>query len=171
MKKYINTKTGKEVKVGDHFEYEKVNEHGKLFFECIITSEDLIDLKGLGWIEEVIVDDNQKVTDYYLDKIAKRKGWSLQQTKEYFIELLSIYPKAFKDCLYRVISIEWKDCNLSKLKNVFSIGTITSNEDRAIEVSTNSIVKWQNGAFFKTKTQAELAINIVDEIIKALNEK
>ena len=170
MKKYINTKTGKEVKVGDKFKCEEMSTNARLCFECIITSELLTNLKDLGWIKEIEV-CYQELTDYYLNKIAKRKKWSLHQTKDYFVELLSIYPKAFKDCLYRVISIEWKDCDLCKLKSVFGIGCLSANKDQAVEISTNSIVRWQNGAFFKSKVQAELAIDIVGKIIEELNEE
>lgn len=171
MKKYINTKTDKEVKIGDKFKYEEMNTSARLCFECNVTLENIMFLKELGFIKEVIINDNQELVDFYLDKIAIRKNWSLHQTKEYFTELLSIYPKAFKDCLYRVISIEWKDCDLRKLKSVFGIGCLSANKDQAVEISTNSIVRWQNGAFFKTKKEAELAIYIVDKIIKALNEE
>lgn len=171
MKKYINTKTGKEVKVGDKFKYEEMNANARLCFECNVTLENIMYLNELGFIKEVIINDNQELVDFYLDKIAIRKNWSLHQTKEYFTELLSIYPKAFKDCLYRVISIEWRDCNLCKLKSVFGIGCLSANKDQAVEISTSSIVRWQNEAFFKTKKEAELAIYIVDKIIKALNEK
>lgn len=171
MKKYINTKTGKEVKVGDKFKYEEMNANARLCFECNVTLENIMYLNELGFIKEVIINDNQELVDFYLEKIAIRKNWSLHQTKEYFTELLSIYPKAFKDCLYRVISIEWRDCDLRKLKSVFDIGCLSANKDQAVEISTNSIVRWQNGAFFKTKEEAELAIYIVDRIIKALNEE
>ena len=171
MKKYINTKTGKEVKVGDKFKYEEMNANARLCFECNVTLENIMYLNELGFIKEVIINDNQELVDFYLEKIAIRKNWSLHQTKEYFTELLSIYPKAFKDCLYRVISIEWRDCDLRKLKSVFGIGCLSANKDQAVEISTNSIVRWQNGAFFKTKEEAELAICIVDRIIKTLNEK
>lgn len=171
MKKYINTKTGKEVKVGDKFKYEEMNANARLCFECNVTLESIMYLNELGFIKEVIINDNQELVDFYLEKIAIRKNWSLHQTKEYFTELLSIYPKAFKDCLYRVISIEWRDCDLRKLKSVFGIGCLSANKDQAVEISTNSIVRWQNGAFFKTKKEAELAIYIVDRIIKALNEE
>ena len=171
MKKYINTKTGKEVKVGDKFKYEEMNANARLCFECNVTLESIMYLNELGFIKEVIINDNQELVDFYLEKIAIRKNWSLHQTKEYFTELLSIYPKAFKDCLYRVISIEWRDCDLRKLKSVFGIGCLSTNKDQAVEISTNSIVRWQNGAFFKTKKEAELAIYIVDRIIKALNEE
>lgn len=171
MKKYINTKTGKEVKVGDKFKYEEMNANARLCFECNVTLENIMYLNELGFIKEVIINDNQELVDFYLEKIAIRKNWSLHQTKEYFTELLSIYPKAFKDCLYRVISIEWRDCDLRKLKSVFGIGCLSANKDQAVEISTNSIVRWQNGAFFKIKKEAELAIYIVDRIIKALNEE
>ena len=171
MKKYINTKTGKEVKVGDKFKYEEMNANARLCFECNVTLENIMYLNELGFIKEVIINDNQELVDFYLEKIAIRKNWSLYQTKEYFTELLSIYPKAFTDCLYRVISIEWRDCDLRKLKSVFGIGCLSANKDQAVEISTNSIVRWQNGAFFKTKEEAELAIYIVDRIIKALNEE
>jgi hypothetical protein len=171
MKKYINTKTGKEIKVGDKFKYEEINANARLCFECNVTLENIIFLKELGFIKEVIINDNQELVDFYLAKIAIRKNWSLHQTKEYFIELLSIYPKAFKDCLYRVISIEWKDCDLRKLKSVFGIDCLSANKDQAVEISTSSITRWQNGAFFKTEKEAELAIYIVDKIIKALNEE
>lgn len=171
MKKYINTKTGKEVKVGDKFKYEEMNANARLCFECNVTLENIMYLNELGFIKEVIINDNQELVDFYLEKIAIRKNWSLHQTKEYFTELLSIYPKAFKDCLYRVISIEWRDCDLRKLKSVFGIGCLSANKDQAVEISTSSIVRWQNGAFFKTKKEAELAIYIVDRIIKALNEE
>lgn len=171
MKKYINTKTGKEVKVGDKFKYEEMNANARLCFECNVTLENIMYLNELGFIKEVIINDNQELVDFYLEKIAIRKNWSLHQTKEYFTELLSIYPKAFKDCLYRVISIEWRDCDLRKLKSVFGIGCLSANKDQAVEISTNSIVRWQNGAFFKTKEEAELAICIVDRIIKTLNEE
>lgn len=171
MKKYINTKTGKEVKVGDKFKYEEMNANARLCFECNVTLENIMYLNELSFIKEVIINDNQELVDFYLEKIAIRKNWSLHQTKEYFTELLSIYPKAFKDCLYRVISIEWRDCDLRKLKSVFGIGCLSANKDQAVEILTNSIVRWQNGAFFKTKKEAELAIYIVDRIIKALNEE
>lgn len=171
MKKYINTKTGKEVKVGDKFKYEEMNANARLCFECNVTLENIMYLNELGFIKEVIINDNQELVDFYLEKIAIRKNWSLHQTKEYFTELLSIYPKAFKDCLYRVISIEWRDCDLRKLKSVFGIGCLSANKDQAVKISTSSIVRWQNGAFFKTKEEAELAICIVDRIIKALNEE
>lgn len=171
MKKYINTKTGKEVKVGDKFKYEEMNANARLCFECNVTLENIMYLNELGFIKEIIINDNQELVDFYLEKIAIRKNWSLHQTKEYFTELLSIYPKAFTDCLYRVISIEWRDCDLRKLKSVFGIGCLSANKDQAVEILTNSIVRWQNGAFFKTKKEAELAIYIVDRIIKALNEE
>jgi hypothetical protein len=171
MKKYINTKTGKEVKVGDKFKYEEMNANARLCFECNVTLENIMYLNELGFIKEVIINDNQELVDFYLEKIAIRKNWSLHQTKEYFTELLSIYPKAFKDCLYRVISIEWRDCDLRKLKSVFGIGCLSANKDQAVKISTSSIVRWQNGAFFKTKEEAELAICIVDRIIKTLNEE
>lgn len=171
MKKYINTKTGKEVKVGDKFKYEEMNANARLCFECNVTLENIMYLNELGFIKEVIINDNQELVDFYLEKIAIRKNWSLHQTKEYFTELLSIYPKAFKDCLYRVISIEWRDCDLRKLKSVFGIGCLSANKDQAVKISTSSIVRWQNGSFFKTKEEAELAIYIVDRIIKALNEE
>jgi hypothetical protein len=171
MKKYINTKTGKEVKVGDKFKYEEMNANARLCFECNVTLENIMYLNELGFIKEVIINDNQELVDFYLEKIAIRKNWSLHQTKEYFTELLSIYPKAFKDCLYRVISIEWRDCDLRKLKSVFGIGCLSANKDQAVKISTSSIVRWQNEAFFKTKEEAELAICIVDRIIKTLNEE
>lgn len=171
MKKYINTKTGKEVKVGDKFKYEEMNANARLCFECNVTLENIMYLNELGFIKEVIINDNQELVDFYLEKIAIRKNWSLHQTKEYFTELLSIYPKAFTDCLYRVISIEWRDCDLRKLKSVFGIGCLSANKDQAVKISTSSIVRWQNGSFFKTKEEAELAICIVDRIIKTLNEE
>lgn len=171
MKKYINTKTGKEVKVGDKFKYEEMNANARLCFECNVTLENIMYLNELGFIKEVIINDNQELVDFYLEKIAIRKNWSLHQTKEYFTELLSIYPKAFTDCLYRVISIEWRDCDLRKLKSVFGIGCLSANKDQAVKISTSSIIRWQNGAFFKTKEEAELAICIVDRIIKTLNEE
>lgn len=171
MKKYINTKTGKEVKVGDKFKYEEMNANARLCFECNVTLENIMYLNELGFIKEIIINDNQELVDFYLEKIAIRKNWSLHQTKEYFTELLSIYPKAFKDCLYRIISIEWRDCDLRKLKSVFGIGCLSANKDQAVKISTSSIVRWQNGAFFKTKKEAELAICIVDRIIKTLNEE
>lgn len=171
MKKYINIKTGKEVKVGDKFKYEEMNANARLCFECNVTLENIMYLNELGFIKEVIINDNQELVDFYLEKIAIRKNWSLHQTKEYFTELLSIYPKAFTDCLYRVISIEWRDCDLRKLKSVFGIGCLSANKDQAVKISTSSIIRWQNGAFFKTKEEAELAICIVDRIIKTLNEE
>lgn len=171
MKKYINTKTGKEVKVGDKFKYEEMNANARLCFECNITLENIMYLNELGFIKEVIINDNQELVDFYLAKIAIRKNWSLRRTKEYFTELLSIYPKAFKDCLYHVISIEQRDCDLRKLKSVFGIDYFSANKDQAVKISTSSIIREQNGAFFKTKEEAELAICIVDKIIKALNEE
>ena len=42
MKKYINTKTGKEVKVGDKFKYEEMNANARLGFECNVTLENIM---------------------------------------------------------------------------------------------------------------------------------
>lgn len=183
MKKYIVSKTGKEIKMGMTFEYTVIDSSSrggihtleKRKYAAKVNEMVLSYLLKIGLIKEVYTnpliekDNIGKSCTYTINAIAKRMHWEYRQMKEFLMTLNKIYPKALKDCLYRVMSLEM---NINK-KQGYEVYAIYPLEEKdlvtGLKTVTENVQNNKNYAIFLDKEDAEYAVIVANHIIKVFN--
>lgn len=185
MKKYINVKTGKEVKIGEQFTdsiEKKINENNSITcsINCTVTEQIIPVLLKYEYIKEVDVPEPNPLinrTDigeactYTINAIAKRMHWEYNEMKEFLITLNNLYPEALRTTLYRVLSLEMNQYREPKKTFYGIFPTEKMDIVTSFTVNAEDAVLSKRHSFFLNKKDAKYAIRIVQHIIDVFNAK
>jgi len=185
MKKYINVKTGKEVKIGEQFTdsiEKKINENNSITcsINCTVTEQMIPVLLKYGYIKKVNVPKTNPLINrvnigeactYTINAIAKRMHWEYNEMKEFLITLNNLYPEALRTTLYRVLSLEM---NKNKEPKEMFYGIFPTEQMDIVTsftVNVEDAISSKRHSFFINKKDAEYAVKIVQRIIDTFNAK
>ena len=117
MKKLIFVKTGKEVEMGKTLAFGMNSAYGFMpFYTVVVCEESIPFLIEEGVIKEVEDEGTHVDPNFYLEHLAGRIHWNVDNLRKYLGNLYTIYPAAVFSILLRdkannsVENLEWCDC-------------------------------------------------------------
>lgn len=165
MEKYY-LKDGKEVKVGDVITKasSKKTEYGvTTVIESFTLTESLIPVLIKAGIITCSNDETNKVPmliSYYVNKIAERKGWNIDETYKYLNTTYQVFPAAAFSIMLREIAIELDKKYKDHIKNSAEIWVVSLLDGRITKVNKAGIKNYDNFAAFRSLEDARIACKI-----------
>lgn len=102
MKKLIFVKTGKEVEMGNTFAFGMNSAYGFMpFYTVVVCEESIPFLIKEGVVKEVEEEGTHVDPNFYLEHLAKRIHWNVDNLRKYLGNLYTIYPAAVFSILLR----------------------------------------------------------------------
>lgn len=170
MKKLIFVKTGKEVEMGKTLAFGMNSAYGFLpFYTVTVCEESIPFLIEKGVIKEVEEKGTPVDPNFYLEHLAKRIQWNVDNLRKYLGNLYTIYPAAVFSILLREVAIvfdEKYDNHIESSKEIYVISCL-SGEIRKVK-DLNKIKNFKNFAAFRTLLEAVAAKHILKDYIKYL---
>lgn len=176
MKKYYDKK-GEEFKVGNLAKVGVIN-HETGITEHIITSitEGILEKAvedGLLFCKEEEGGTHLDVS-YYVEHLAKRIGWKVENLENYLSNLYSIYPAAVFSVILREIAIvldkKYPD-HIEKSKEIWCISTSSGRIQKMSAAQRERVVNFKNFAAFRNLQDALCAKHILKVPMKDLFSK
>ena len=171
MKKLISVSTGEEVKLGSKLMCYVVTPIGNIPVNVIIVTEETIPyLIKVGAVKEVEVGEETPMDqEFYLQHLANRIGWNVDNLRKYLGNLYTIYPAAVFSIMLREVAIVLDDKDKNHIENSKEIYTISTLSGEIIKVKDlNHIKNFKNFAAFRTLEDAKKAKQILAEPMKLL---
>lgn len=174
MEKFVLVSSGKEVKVGDKIVvFIKKNLAGAACYKTeiiTVSNENIPTLLHYGVIKPVEEKACEVPMDleFYLDKIAKKLGWKLEKTINYFNTIYSILPSAAFSMVLREIAIEIDKRYDDHIENSPEIYVISTFDGRITKANKTHIKNYRNFAAFRSIDDARTACRIVKPILKEM---
>lgn len=138
----------------------KVNNLAELF-QAIIA-----DMTGLENAETAASTDDVKDFEYYIAKIAERKGWKFERTYRWIGEIEQECPTAAFNIVLKEIAIDldkkYPD-HISESEHIYVISTING---RIVEVDKTKIRNYRNFSAFRTVEDAKFACKVLRQPLK-----
>lgn len=170
MKKLIFVETGKEVEMGKTLAFGMNSAYGFMPLYTVIVCEESIPLLiKEGVIKEVEEEGTHVNPNFYLEHLAKRIHWNVDNLRKYLGNLYTIYPAAVLSILLREVAIvldEKYDNHIENSKEVYVISYL--NGEIAKVGDLNRIKNFKNFAAFRTLDDALAAKRILEEPMKQL---
>lgn len=170
MKKLISVSTGGEVKLGSKLVSYVATPIGALPLEVVeVTEETIPHLIEIGAIKEVEESEVPMDQEFYLQHLANRIEWNVDNLRKYLGNLYTIYPAAVFSILLREVAIVLDDKYKNHIENSKEIYTISTLSGEIIKVKDlNHIKNFKNFAAFRTLEDAKKAKQILAEPMKLL---
>lgn len=176
MKKFY-LKNGKEVHIGDvitHCTEEVDPIYGNVKTTMVISVNDF-NLKELIKAGIISVSEDKSsiplTTDYYINKIASRMGWTEDKMEEFILNLYKVYPSAAFNTILREIAIELDKKYDDHIKYSPEIFAVSSLNGIITKVNKAPISNYRNFAAFRSIEDAKIACRILKKMLKELYAK
>lgn len=174
MEKFVLVSSGKEVKVGDKIAvFSKVNTPFGMGYTTLTVTIDEVSIPML--LEKGVIKPVEEKAcevpmdlEFYLDKIAKKLGWKLEKTINYFNTIYSILPSAALSMVLREIAIEIDKKYDDHIENSPEIYVINMFDGRITKANNAHIKNYRNFAAFRSSDDARIACRIVKPILKEM---
>lgn len=170
MKKLIFVKTGKEVEMGKQIVFYIQSAYGKILTHCVIINEESLPyLIEEGVIKEVEEEGTHVDPNFYLEHLAGRIHWNVDNLRKYLGNLYTIYPAAVLSILLREIAIvldEKYDNQIENSKEIYVISCLNGEISKVKDL--NKIKNFKNFAAFRTLDDALAAKHILKDPMKQL---
>ena len=170
MKKLIFVKTGEEVEIGKTLAFGMDSSYGFMPFYTVTVCEKSIPfLIEEGVIKEVEDEETQVDSDFYLEHLAKRIHWNVDNLRKYLGSLYTIYPSAVLSILLREVAIvldEKYDNHIENSKEIYVISCLSGEISKVKDL--NKIKNFKNFAAFRTLKDALAAKHILKDPMKQL---
>lgn len=170
MKKLIFVGTGKEVEMGKQIVFYIQSAYGKIPTHCVIINEESLPyLIEEGVIKEVEEEGTHVDPNFYLEHLAKRIHWNVDNLRKYLCNLYTIYPAAVFSILLREVAIvldEKYGNHIENSKEIYVISCLSGEISRVKDL--NKIKNFKNFAAFRTLEDAITAKKILEEPMKQL---
>ena len=170
MKKLIFVKTGKEVEMGKKVVFGMDSAYGFMpFYTVIVCEESVPFLIKEGVIKEVEEEGTHVDPNFYIEHLAKRIHWNVDNLKKYLGNLYTIYPAAVFSILLREVAIvldEKYDNHIKNSKEIYGISSLNGEITKVKDL--NKIKNFKNFAAFRTLEDAKKAKQILAEPMKLL---
>ena len=167
MKKLIFVETGKEVEMGKTLAFGINSAYG--FMPFYICEESIPFLIGEGVVKEVEEEGTHVDPNFYLEHLAKRIHWNVDNLRKYLGNLYTIYPAAVFSILLREVAIvldEKYDNHIKNSKEIYVISCLNREISKVKDL--NKIKNFKNFAAFRTLDDALAAKHILKEPMKQL---
>lgn len=162
MKKYILKETGEELVEGKTYSFGIPTAYGFIPLYHVRACEE-------GMIEEVKEGGTHIDINYYLEHLAKRIHWNVENLRKYFGNLYTIYPAAVFSILLREVAIVLDDKYKNHIENSKEIYVISSLSGEITKVKDlNKVKNFKNFAAFRTLEDCMQAKEILKPIMKGL---
>lgn len=163
MKKLIFVKTGKEVEMGKKVVFGMDSAYGFMpFYTVIVCEESVPFLIEEGVIKEVEEEGTHVDPNFYIEHLAKRIHWNVDNLKKYLGNLYTIYPAAVFSILLKEIALVLDEKYHNYIENSKEIYCISSLNGEVTKVKDlNKIKNFNNFAAFRTLDDALAAKHIL----------
>jgi hypothetical protein len=177
MKRYF-LKNGKEVKVGDVLSLMQKSSSPtseSTTVDTFTVTEGLLPLLAQSGIVTAVIDKPKSKdvnTDlmYYVAKIARKQGWSINRTVKYLNITDGVYTAAVFTILLKEIAIEldkkYPD-HIRNSKEIFVVSMVDGKVHK-IEGDINKDGNFYNFAAFRSKEDALIACDILKGYLEAM---
>lgn len=141
----------------------------------VLNAENLIDFLDkvmeeiYGNSKETEVNENPKLTvEFFIQKVADRKGWKYEKTLGWLNSIAEINPVASFSIVLKEIAI-YLDLNYKgHIRNSEKIFAISLLDGKIFEVNKKNIKSFKTFSAFRTKEDAELAYEILKPQLEKL---
>lgn len=163
MKKLIFVKTGKEVEMGKKVVFGMDSAYGFMpFYTVIVCEESVPFLIEEGVIKEVEEEGTHVDSNFYIEHLAERIHWNVDNLKKYLGNLYTIYPAAVFSILLKEIALVLDEKYNNYIENSKEIYCISSLNGEVTKVKDlNKIKNFKNFAAFRTLDDALAAKHIL----------
>lgn len=170
MKKLIFVKTGKEVEMGKTLAFGMNSAYGFMpFYTVVVCEESIPFLIEEGVIKEVEDEGTHVDPNFYLEHLAKRIHWNVDNLRKYLGNLYTIYPAAVFSILLREVAIvldkKYPD-HIERSKDIYFIGMADGEIHKMKEL--HKVKNFRNFAAFRTLEDCMQAKEILKPIMKGL---
>lgn len=173
---------GKEVNFGDIVTYHSKNVHPErgvleITVSSTLTVENLPIFEKAGLIKFVKEEKEEGGSpintdvEYYIEKIAKRLGWSVVKTDKFLLKVHEIYPIAAFNIILREIAVELDKKYPDHIENSPEIFVLSTLDGRIVRANKSTIKNYRNFAAFRTLEDAKTACKILRNILKWMYAK
>lgn len=175
----IYLKNGKKVQIGDTL--TKVSKAVDPFFggavvQHIVVTEDILPrLLELGIVtttnptkSTVVESEVPMELEYYIQKIAKKLGWKMEEVYNYLNSVDSILPTAAFSMVLREVAIELDKKYEDHIEKSPKIYVISMLDGRITKANKAHIKNYRNFAAFRTIEDAKIACRITRDILKEM---
>lgn len=118
-------------------------------------------------IENNLDEDSDK-EEFYIKRIAEKKGWKYERMKRYLDDLESFYPAIVFSILLREIALyldnKYED-TINKSKYIY---VISSSNGKIAQIDKSSIKNYRNFAAFRTEADAKFAHRVLSKRIRRM---
>lgn len=170
MKKLIFVETGKEVEMGKKVGFGMNSAYGFIPFYTVVVCEKSIPfLIEEGVIKEVEEEGTHVDPNFYIEHLAKRIHWNVDNLKKYLGNLYTIYPAAVFSILLKEIALvldEKYDNHIENSKEIYVISCLSGEISKVKDL--NKIKNFKNFAAFRTLDDALAAKHILKDPMKQL---
>lgn len=170
MRKLIFVENGKEVEMGKTLAFGMNSAYGFLpFYTVTICEKSIPFLIEEGVIKEVEDEGTHIDPNFYLEHLAGRIHWNVDNLRKYLGNLYTIYPAAVFSIMLREVAIVLDEKYDNHIKNSKEIYVISSLNGEIIKIKDlNKIKNFKNFAAFRTLEDAITAKKILEEPMKQL---
>lgn len=170
MKKLIFVETGKEVEMGKTLAFGIHSAYGFMpFYTVIVCEESIPFLIEEGVVKEVEEEGTHVNPNFYLEHLAGRIHWNVDNLRKYLGNLYTIYPAAVFSILLREVAIvldEKYDNHIENSKEIYVISCLSGEITKVKDL--NKIKNFKNFAAFRTLDDALAAKHILKDPMKQL---
>ena len=170
MKKLIFVGTGKEVEMGKTIVFGMNNAYGFMpFYTVTVCEESIPFLIERGVIKEVEEKGTPVDPNFYLEHLAKRIHWNINNLRKYLGNLYTIYPAAVFSILLREVAIvldEKYDNHIENSKEIYVISCLNGEITKVKDL--NKIKNFKNFAAFRTLEDCMKAKEILKPMLREL---
>lgn len=174
MKKYFN-KEGVEFKEGDFVMLGGIDKKtSEVGYQPVIITEKLLE----KLVHDGVLSSEEGGTHldiiFYVEHLAERIGWNVENLAKYLDNLYKIYPTAVFHILLREVAIvldqKYPD-HIERSEEIWFISTTTGKIHRMKESQRERVVNFKNFAAFRTLDDAKVAMHILKVPMKELFER
>lgn len=170
MKKYVFVETGEAVELGNKL----VKVVNTLLGSVVIEEVEITEKTLPVFIKEGVISVQEEERDsvdhnFYLEHLAKRIHWDVDNLRKYLGNLYTIYPNAVFSILLREVAIvldEKYDNHIENSKEIYSISSLNGEITKVKDL--NKIKNFKNFAAFRSLEDAITAKKILEEPMKQL---
>lgn len=164
---------GKEVSLGDTITASYTYDNGKKTVNVTAPINELtlpLFIQG-GFITVKEVEDDTKDVDYFINKIATKRGWNVNKAYNILEEIYNLYPAAAFSILLREIALELDLKYKDHIENSPKIYVVSLFDGR-ISMANKAVIKnYRNFAAFRTIEDAKIACKILRDTLKKMYAK
>lgn len=110
--------------------------------------------------------DDVKDFEYYIAKIAERKGWKFERTNKWLKEIEQEYPAAAFNIVLKEIAIDLDKKYPDHISESEHIYVISTANGRIVEADKTKIRNYKNFAAFRTIDDAKFACKVLRQSLK-----